>query len=91
MHPAPPRQSLDIFGGPLNINSFRQSFYVLNKEFRCFFPPMISIVGIIEEDFRDMGLGGKIRFNRNPNEPLIRRKKPLQKKTNTLNNIVQII
>jgi hypothetical protein len=91
MHPAPPRQSLDIFGGPLNISAFRQSFYVLNKEFRCFFPPMISIVGIIEEDFRDMGIGSKLRFNRDPSEPIIRRKKPLQKKTNTLNNIVQII
>ena len=91
IHPAPPRQSLEIFGGPLNINRFRQSFYVLNKEFRCLFPPMISIVGIIEEDYRDIGMGNKIRLNKDPNEPIIRRKKPLLKKTGTLNSLVQII
>jgi hypothetical protein len=88
IHPAPPRQTLQMFGGPLSIRDFRESFFVLNKEFRCFFPPMISIIGIIEEDNRDLTGGIKIKHNKISDEPIIKRKTQLQKHKNTLHSIV---
>jgi hypothetical protein len=88
IHPAPPRQTLKIFGGPLSIMDFRESFFILNKEFRCFFPPMISIIGIIEEDNRDLSGGIKIKHNKISNEPIIKRKTQLPKQKNTLHLIV---
>jgi len=79
IHPAPPRQTLQMFGGPLSIRDFRESFFILNKEFRCFFPPMISIIGIIEEDNRDLSGGIKIKHNKMYDEPIIKRRTQLQK------------
>lgn len=85
IHPAPSRQCLSMFGGPLSIETFRESFFIINKEFRCIFPPMISIVGIIEEDNRDLtGQNFKIKSE----QQIIRRRKPLPKQLNNLNSII---
>jgi len=89
IHPAPPRQTLNIFGGPLDIREFRESFFVLNKEFRYFFPPMISIIGIIEEDNRDLSGGTKIKINKLVDKPLIKRKTQLPNKTNKLTDFIK--
>ncbi len=90
IHPAPPRQTLKMFGGPLSIEEFRESFFILNREFRYFIPPMVSIIGIIEEDNRDTTEAGtKIRLNKSSN-PMIQRKKPLPK-SNCLNSIINKI
>ena len=88
IHPAPPRQSLEIFGGPLSIQKFRESFFILNKEFRYFFPPMISIIGIIEEENRNIINNSKSRQSKIFNQPIIQRKKQLPKQLNSLNNIL---
>ena len=32
IQPAPPRQTLHMFGGPYSISDFRKSFFILNKE-----------------------------------------------------------
>ena len=51
--PAPPRQSLKKFGGNTDIKQFRNNSQSLDKEYRLIMPPMISIVPLIEEDYRD--------------------------------------
>lgn len=86
IQPAPPRQSLKIFGGPLNIEEFRESFYVINKEFRYFLPPMISIVGMIEEYNKDLSEKCKIR---NSEHNFIRRSKPLISKSTKLTDFIK--
>ena len=88
IQPAPPRQTLQMFGGPYSISDFRKSFFILNKEFRCFFPPMVSIIGIIEEDNRVINAGTKIKHNKMSDEPIIKRKTQLPKQKNTLQSIV---
>ena len=87
IQPAPPRQTLKIFGGPLNIEQFRESFYVINKEFRYFLPPMISIVGMVEEYNRD--LSDKCTINRNNEYNFIRRTKPLINKSTKLTDFIK--
>lgn len=86
--PAPPRQTLQMFGGPLTIQEFRESFYMINKEFRYFLPPMTSMIGIVEEDSRDLSYEPN---NRKVKHPLIKRKKPLPKQSIGLNMIVNKI
>jgi hypothetical protein len=51
--PAPPRQGLRKFGGVLEIKQFRNNCQTLDKEYRFMMPPMVSIVPLIEEDYRD--------------------------------------
>jgi len=84
IHPAPPRQTLNMFGGPLDINKFRESFFIVNKEFRCFFPPMISIIGIIEEDNKNL-----TNTNIRSNKCILKRNKPLANRTNKLVDIIK--
>ena len=86
IHPAPPRQTLNMFGGPLDINKFRESFFIVSKEFRCIFPPMISIIGIIEEDNKSQINSNN--FNRHQNQTMLRRNKPF---ANRINRLVEII
>jgi hypothetical protein len=74
-----------MFGGPLNIKDFRYSFFIINKEYRYFFPPMISIIGIIEEDSRD--IMGKSRIIKH-NQLIIKRKNPLPKQTGNLSSLI---
>jgi hypothetical protein len=45
---APPRQSLNIFGGPMTIDDFRNSLYTLTKNYNYILPPMIPLIGILE-------------------------------------------
>jgi hypothetical protein len=85
IHCAPPRQLLDIFGGPYNILEFRKNFYLLNQEFRNILPPMIPIINIIEEDYKNINITKNIKPN---NKPIIFRKKPLPKQGNILVNII---
>jgi len=87
IHPAPPRQTLNMFGGPLDINKFRESFFIVNKEFRYFFPPMISIIGIIEEDNNI----SNNNINRQSNKTILKRNKPLANKSNRLVDIISQI
>jgi len=54
--PAPPRKTLNIFGGHLNIEEFRSDLINFNKEYLYLIPPMISITPLIEESTRS-GIG----------------------------------
>ena len=53
---APPREILVNFGGDNSIESFRQSFSTINREYIVFIPPIKCILPIIEE--RIAGLNG---------------------------------
>jgi hypothetical protein len=85
---AGPRQMLQMFGGKSTIKEFRENFFVLNGEYRYFMPPMVSIVGIIEEDTRD--ISGKNKGTKNESQ-MLRRKKPLPRHTNGLSSLVSKI
>jgi hypothetical protein len=55
---APGRETLEIFGGPLTIEHFREHSRKCIKEFRFIMPPMVSIISLIEEDYRDKNKNG---------------------------------
>ena len=82
--PAPPRQTLQMFGGHMSIEEFRNSFYILNREYRCLLPPMISIICITEEDNRDIILHNNIKQLAQK----ITRKKPLPNQACGLNILI---
>jgi len=88
IHPAPPRQTLEMFGGLLSINEYRQTFFVLNREYRHIYPPMISIIGVIEEINRDISGVTKIKIDKSSDNLIIKRKKPLIKQSNNLNYLI---
>ena len=45
---APPRQSLNMFGGPMSIDEFRNSLYTLTQNYNYILPPMIPLIGLLE-------------------------------------------
>lgn len=51
IQPAPPREQLTVFGGSMTIEQFRNSSNN-NKSYRMILPPMVSIMPLIEEDYR---------------------------------------
>lgn len=59
IQPAPARYVLKKFGGKLDIETFRKDSQIYEKEYRYIMPPMISIVPLIEEDYRDKHKGIK--------------------------------
>ena len=83
IHPALPRQILNIFGGPLNIKEYRETFFLLNIEYRYILPPMISINCIFEELLLNNSINKKVE--KNYDNLLIKRKKPLIKQSVNLN------
>ena len=46
---AGPREILEKFGGPMNINKYRDSANVTNKTFKMTIPPMIPLISDYEE------------------------------------------
>ena len=46
--PAPPRQALNIFGGIMTIEEFRNSMFILTKTYNYILPPMIPLIGVLE-------------------------------------------
>jgi hypothetical protein len=50
--PAPPKEVLQIFGGNVTIDKYRNNFVTNNKEFKLIKPPLISIIPQVEETRR---------------------------------------
>ena len=50
---APPREFLKIFGGKMTIEQFRKDSLCTNVEYNIIYPPMVSIVPILEEDVKN--------------------------------------
>lgn len=83
---APPRQTLVLFGGILSIEEYRQSFFILNREYNYIYPPLIQIRGYIEEETRDLTDDNKYKINKKE-QIMIKRSKPLQKQNINLNSL----
>jgi hypothetical protein len=49
LRPAPSRETLQLFGGPLTIDEFRGASYKEERQMECFTPPFVSLVSTVEE------------------------------------------
>lgn len=70
---APPKEILQKYGGFMNIDEYRANLKVFDKEYRIIYPPMTSIIPVIEETNKYIN-----SFSVNNDESLkIKRTKPL--------------
>lgn len=73
LKPAPPRQILQKFGGHISITQYRENFFTIDKDFLFILPPLISVIGIIEESNKS-----SIKtFKKSSEEYILKRTKPL--------------
>jgi hypothetical protein len=99
--PAPARESLKLFGGPMSVESFRATVRERKVRVDVHMPPMVSILGSIDTkpiDFFDTSLkqfgpNGSIVSppQRSVEEGLrLKRNKPLKDKESTLDTVMNI-
>lgn len=98
--PAPPRQSLKIFGGPLTIEAYRSTIHQGKVRIDSYMPPMVSIIGSIDTkpiDFFDSSLKntlmGTLQIEKTikAEEGLrLKRSKPLKDRESTLDSVMSI-
>ena len=96
--PAPARESLRLFGGPLSIESFRSAITEKKVRVDLHMPPMVSILGSIDTkpiDFFDINTrnGGAVALQpqRLVEEGLrLKRTKPLKDRESTLDTVMNI-
>lgn len=98
--PAPPRQCLTIFGGPLSINQFREKCHSRNKNYTLRFPPISSIT--VQQDEIDIDMapnktGGDVfipvdpeRITEANNNLKLKRTKPHNNTKNTLESCMKL-
>ena len=93
INPALPRQSLSIFGGPYNIKEFRNNAVNIYNS-RFIIPPMVPIITLIEESYKERNTykwNKKLnisRYNKLTKNIKLKRNKPLNNKTNSLEKIM---
>ncbi len=96
--PAPARECLSLFGGPMSIDVFRATMRAKKVRVDLHMPPMVSILGSIDTkpiDFFDttakhMG-GVTVAPQRSVEEGLrLKRSKPLKDKESTLDTVMNI-
>ena len=73
---APPRQTLDIFGGYMSIEDFRKEFYLMNKSIIHLSPTVSPVRNFFEEEYHDKIIranptGERLRLKRNTAPPQI--------------------
>ena len=99
IYPAPPRESLQLFGGPLSIESYRATIFGKKVRVDLHMPPIVSIIGSIDTkpiDFYDTSLKNQttlLPFDKiqKVEEGLrLKRSKPLKDKGNTLDDCINI-
>lgn len=99
IYPAPPRESLQLFGGPLSIESYRATIFGKKVRVDLHMPPIVSIIGSIDTkpiDFYDTSLKNQttlLPFDKiqKVEEGLrLKRSKPLKEKGNTLDDCINI-
>lgn len=96
--PAPVRESLALFGGPMSIDVFRATVRQKKVRVDLHMPPMVSILGSIDTkpiDFFDtiskQGNTGAILPQRSVEEGLrLKRSKPLKDRESTLDTVMNI-
>jgi hypothetical protein len=98
--PAPSREVLDLFGGPISIESYRATIASKRVRVDVHMPPMVSILGSIDTkpiDFFDSSLKNTL-INPVPFEKQVKsedglrlkRSKPLKDKESTLDAVMNI-
>lgn len=98
MFPAPARECLSVFGGPMSIDTFRATVRVKKVRVDLHMPPMVSILGSIDTkpiDFFDTTSkqSGNVSAlpQRSVEEGLrLKRTKPLKDKESTLDTVMNI-
>ncbi len=100
MNPAPGREVLKLFGGPLTIESFRATILGGKVRVDTHMPPMVSILGSIDTkpiDFFDSSLKNtligslQLEKTQKAEEGLrLKRSKPLKDKESTLDSVMNI-
>ena len=94
---APPRESLKMFGGYLDIDEFRN--YCLENEriFNLIDPPLISIIPKIEESVNQKNLNGGLGVQVNENilqktqdSLKLKRSKPIYNPSNSLQSFMDL-
>jgi hypothetical protein len=98
--PAPARESLKLFGGPMTIDSFRAVMREKKVRVDVHMPPMVSILGSIDTkpiDFYETSLRNTNASSAGidiikPMEPgfRLRRTKPLKDKDSTLDAVMNL-
>jgi hypothetical protein len=97
--PAPSRQSLKKFGGPMNIEQYRNTMHGRNVRVDIQMPPLVSILGTMDTkpiDFYDTSIrsnsNGIIteRISKAEEGLRLRRTKPLKDKESTLDACMKI-
>lgn len=93
IEPAPPKEVLQIFGGNVTIDKYRNNFITNNKEFKLIKPPLISIIPQVEETRRKykkkeeyIPLNQNMVDNMNMNLKLKR-----SKNTSTKNTLIELM
>lgn len=102
IYPAPSRESLQRFGGPISIEDFREMCEKQRTRVDIHMPPMVSILASMDTkpiDFYETPLRNTfasphqpplIRANDEPTGLKLRRSKPLKDKDNTLDSCLNI-
>jgi hypothetical protein len=96
--PAPARECLSLFGGPMSIDVFRATMRAKKVRVDLHMPPMVSILGSIDTkpiDFFDTNTkntgGPTVMPQRSVEEGLrLKRSKPLKDKESTLDTVMNI-
>jgi hypothetical protein len=97
--PAPPRESLTLFGGPLTIESFRATIHGKKVRVDIHIPPIVSIIGSIDTkpiDFYDTSLKNNMtllpfdKIQKTEEGLRLKRTKPLKDKESTLDACMNI-
>lgn len=98
--PAPARETLDVFGGPISIESFRSTIASGKVRVDVHMPPMVSILGSIDTkpiDFFDSTLKNTLihptpldKGARTEEGLRLKRNKPLKDKESTLDSVMNI-
>jgi hypothetical protein len=100
MFPAPNRESLKLFGGPLTIESFRATIRKGDVRVDTHMPPMVSILGSIDTkpiDFFDSSMKNTLIGSLQQENTVkaqeglrLRRSKPLKDRESTLDSVMNI-
>ena len=97
--PAPPREVLKLFGGPLTIESFRATIYSKKVRIDLHMPPIVSIIGSIDTkpiDFYDTSMKNTItllpydKIKKVEEGLRLKRSKPLKDKESTLDSCMNL-
>lgn len=99
IYPAPPRETLKLYGGPLTVESYRATISSKKVRIDLHMPPMVSIIGSIDTkpiDFYDTSMKNSVtllpydKIKKVEEGLRLKRSKPLKNKESTLDACMNI-